>query len=161
MKNYITKLENGEKALNAAFDELDNQLKEYAKNTAVIAADPTVNHLTFYTYIKEALDPIFAMSYISYDILMQSREAYLKTEKEIGIFNQSVTYYQMYVNYASLKFEAFDKICHRYEPIYREAEEYLKKSCKCGQTLQLEKLPIKIAENIKNKKGESKWTKII
>ena len=154
MKNYITKLEHGEKALNAAFETIDSQLNEYAKNTAVIAADPTVNHLTFYTYIKEALDPIYAMLYISYDILMQSRDAYIKAEKEIGIFNQSVTYYQMYVNYASLKYEAFDKICHRYETIYKEAEEYLKKGCKCGQTLQTEKLPVKIAENIKNKKGD-------
>ena len=154
MNNYITKLEKGENALNAAFDTIDNQLKEYAKNTAVIAADPTVNHLTFYTYIKEALDPIYAMLYISYDILIQSREAYIKAEKEIGSFNQSVTYYQMYVNYASLKYEAFDKICHRYEPIRKEADDYLKKGCKCGQTLQMEKLPVKIAENIKNKKGD-------
>lgn len=156
MKNYITKLENGEKALNAAFETIDNQLKEYEKNTAIIAGDPTVNHLTFYTYIKEALDPIFAMLYISYDIFMHSRDAYIKVENEIGIFKKSVTYYQMYLNYASFKYEEFYEICHRYEPIYKEAEEYLKKVCDCGQALQLEKLPIKIADNIKNKKGERK-----
>lgn len=132
---------------------LDEEIDKYIKNTAVIASDAEVNHLTFYTYIHASLSQMFAILKALYQVFNIGRDVYLKADKNYGTNCQEMLFAKLYLEYAASKFKAYDEICCSYNKTYNEAEDFLKNSCKCGQITMYDKLPQEITDIIKNKEN--------